>query len=163
MHELAAALDTRSSRLETYRDTVIADLAADTFGNGNAPASGNLHGCSRAIAPFEMCRRGLDAKAAEGLIREGAQTFNWGWRAVESRWPCARIETRPDFQEFALADELQQDAADLVIAAQVAEIRAQKDIAALAFDPLRYQGHQGLSHAVKVRHFRRIFNIKSND
>jgi hypothetical protein len=143
----------RSSRLETYRDTVIADLAADTFGNGNAPASGNLHGCSGAKALFETCRCGLDAKTAEGLIRQGAQTLNWGRRAVERRWPRARIETQPDFQEFALADELQQDAADLVIAAQVGEIRAQKDIAALAVNPLRYEGFQRLSHAVKVRHF----------
>jgi hypothetical protein len=135
----------RSSRLETYRDTVIADFAADTFGNGNVPASGNLHACSGAIAPFEMCRRGLDAKAANGLIRQGAQTLNWGRGAVERRWLRARVETRPDFQEFALADELQQDAADLVMAAQVGEIRAQKDIAALAVDPLRYEGFQRLN------------------
>jgi hypothetical protein len=60
-----------------------------------------------------------------------------------------------------LADELPQNAANLVIATQVAEIRAQEYITALAVDPLRYLGFQGLSHDVKVRRFGDIFNIKS--
>jgi hypothetical protein len=73
--------------LETYRDAVVADLAADTFGNGNAPASGNLRGFSGAVVPFETCGRRLDAEAAEGFIRQGAQTLDRGRRAVERRWP----------------------------------------------------------------------------
>ncbi len=52
-------------------------------------------------------------------------------------------------------------AADLVIAGKVSKIRAQKHVVALAIDALRELVFNGFSHAVKVRHFRGIFYIKS--
>jgi hypothetical protein len=60
-----------------------------------------------------------------------------------------------------VSDELVQGAADLVIAAKVSKIGAQKHVAALAIDALRELVFNGLSHAVKVRHFKGIFNTKS--
>ena len=60
-----------------------------------------------------------------------------------------------------MSDELVQGAADLVIAAKVSKIRAQKHVVALAIDALRELAFNGFSPAVKVRHFRGIFSIKS--
>jgi hypothetical protein len=58
----------RSSTLETYRDTVVTDLAADTFGNGNASASRYLRGFPGAVSLLKACWSGLDAKPSKGFV-----------------------------------------------------------------------------------------------
>ena len=98
----------RSSTLETHQDTVEADLAADALIDRNAAAGRYLRGFSGAIVLLKTCWRGLNAETPKRFIGKSAQTLNRGRRAVQGRWPCARIEARSDSQERALTDELPQ-------------------------------------------------------
>jgi len=77
--------------LETYRDAVVADLAADPFGNANASAGRHLRGFPGAISLLNPCWSGLDAKAAESFILQSVESLGWRRRAIERRRSCADI------------------------------------------------------------------------
>ena len=134
-----AASSTRrgSSTFETQRHSLVADFASDPFSDGHHSTSRNLGCLAGAVGSFQARGFRFNAESVQCLNGKSAKAFHGRWDAVDERWPRARIKPKPNFHQPALADESSEDAANLVIAAQIVEIGTQKHIAALAVDPLR--------------------------
>src|SRR2546425_6439590 len=142
-----------SNTFETQEGSVIADPATHTLGNGDDPARRDLGRPSGTVRLLKPCWRGLDAETAERFRREGAQPLDRGGRAIEGRRRRPGVEPMPDLHQLPCADQMAQHTTDLVIAAEVAEILAQKHVATLAGQALQDTGFEvfGL-HIVPPHH-----------
>ena len=110
---------------------------------------------------------GFDTKSPESFRSQLPHAFGRGRLTVKERGSCAGVDAVSDLHQLAFPHQLAQRPADLVIAAHVLEIGAQKHVAALPrdahfqpfFQALRFQGR--VSHADNIRHYKAKINIKS--
>src|SRR6185437_1210338 len=125
-----------SSTLEAQSESVVANLAADTPANSDDTSRRYLCRAPRVVVLHRTARQCFDAHALQ-CFPQRRETLRRYEGVVEGRFDGARVKAIPNFQKLAFLHELPQGTADLVVAADIVEIGAQKHIAALAVDPLQ--------------------------
>jgi hypothetical protein len=123
--------DCRSSTFEAQGDSVVADLAADAAANCDDTTRGHPCRPARVVVLHGPARQGFDADPLERLLQR-REALGRHEAVIERGFNRARVKPISDLDEPALLDEIAQGTADLVLAAKIGKIGAQKHVAAFA-------------------------------
>src|SRR5579884_2196469 len=135
--EAICSMRTGSGTLEPDKDAVVADLAPHPLVDGDHAPRRHLGGLAGVIGLLKARRRRLDPEPSQGLRRHRAEALVRDRPPIGRRRHGASVQPLPHPDQPALAHDLAQCPADLVVAAEIAEIGAQEHVAALALDALQ--------------------------